>query len=135
MTSRELAFYAATFGDNGSFDKITEIGWNSEEQFLTETAKRLHANWSHCDDGRKVMTIRKSNGAAGLDCKFIVKDGWLVTLDYAQMERQMVEPQSQTAKIITTDHDDDNSHYDDDDDDATQDYGLEDYNDDYGWWR
>lgn len=135
MTLNELAFYTATFGDCGSFDKITEIGWNSEEQFFTETAKRMQAKWSHYDDGRSVMTTDKTNGDAGWACKFIVKDGWLATLDYAQLERQMMEPQRQTAKIITTDYADDNPDYDDDDDDATQDYGLEDYNDDYGWWR
>jgi hypothetical protein len=133
MTSRELAFYAATFGDNGSFDKITEIGWNSEEQFLTETAKRLHANWSHCDDGRKVMTIRKSNGTAGLDCKLIVKDGWLATLDYAQMEASLDESANKKVKTVPIYEDDYEVHYDDDV--ATEDYGLEDYNDDYGWWR
>ena len=100
MTLNELAFHAATFGDNGSFGKITEIGWNSEEQFLTETAKRMQAKWSHYDDGRKVMTTDKTNGDAGWDCKFIVKDGYVATLSYRGIELQMNARRNKKTKGV-----------------------------------
>ena len=112
MTLNDLAFNVALAGDNGTFEKITEIGWSTEEQFLTETAKRMQTTWSYYDDGRKVMNIRKSNGEAGLDCKFIVKDGWLATLNYPQMELQMDESRNKKTKLINAKWD----QYDSDDD-------------------
>ena len=92
--------------------------------------------WSYYDDGRKVMIIDNPNG--GWICKFVVKDGWLATYDYASLERRMRERRGKKVKSIDNDYDhydDDDILYYDDDDFATEDYGHDDYNDDYGWWR
>ena len=134
MTLNDLIMDVATFGDCGSLKKITELDYDNEEQFLEETEKSKGFKWSYYDDGRKVMHIDNPNG--GWICKFVVKDGWLATYDYASLERRMEERKSMRTKRT----DDDYEHYDDDDlyyydDVATEDYGLEDYNDDYGWWR
>ena len=137
MTLNDLAFHAATFGGCGSFKKIAELGYDSEEQFLEETERQKKAKWSYYDDGRKVMTIDKTNGESGWDCKFIVKDGWVATLNYGLLELQMQERKNKKANIADNNYD----HYDDDDslyyddDVPTEDYGHDDYNDDYGWWR
>jgi len=133
MTLNELAFYTATFGNSGTFSKITETGWNSEQHFLEAMVTRQNANWSYYDDGSKIMKIRKSNGDAGLDLKLIVFDGWLATLDYAQLEASLDKSASKKVKTVPIYEDDHDVDYDDDV--ATEDYGLEDHNDDYGWWR
>ncbi len=137
MTMNELIFDVAIFGSVGcgSFEKITELGYDNEEQFLKEISKSKGAEWSYYDDGRKVMTIPKI-AAAGWDSKFVVLNGHVATYNYAEAERLLIEgrkPKKQTPLYC--------DHYDDDDDewyseDYHDDYGPEDdLNDDYGWWR
>lgn len=135
MNVNELAFYTATFGNSGTFSKITDAGWNSEQHFLEAMVTRQNANWSYYDDGRKVMKIRKSNGDAGLDLELIVLNSWVATLDYTQMEASSDKSANKKVKIASICEDDYDTDYDDDDVAGTEDYGLEDYNDDYGWWR
>ena len=138
MTLNDLIVDIALVGDCGSFRKITDLGYDSEEQFLEETEKSKGLKWSRYDDGRKVMTIDDPNG--GWICKFVTMDGWLATYDYAEMARRCDEARNNKAKPTNSiydlyDHfDDDHLHWDDDNP-AAEDYGLEDYNEDYGWWR
>lgn len=135
MTLNELIMDVATFGDCGSFKKIKEDGWDNEEQFLEETEKSKGFKWSYYDDGRKVMHI--DNPTGGWICKFVVKDGWLATYDYLSLELRMKERRSRKLKSVDNDYDhyDDDLYYYYDNDGATEDYGHDDHNDDYGWWR
>ena len=137
MTLNELMIDVALFGECGDVKKIKEEGWDSEEQFLDEFQKLKGIEWSYYKDGRKVMILDKANGEGGWDCKFVVKDGWVATFNYALLEIQMEERKNKKEKSRRDDYE----HYDDDDlyyyddDDGHEDYGLDDYNDDYGWWR
>jgi len=135
MTLNDLIMDVATFGDCGSFKKIKEEGYVNEEQFLEETEKSKGFKWSYYDDGRKVMIVDNPNG--GWICKFVVMDGWLATYDYFSLGLRMEERKNKKEIAIDDyyDHYDDDDLYYDDADVATEDYGLEDYNDNYGWWR
>jgi len=100
MTLNELTFYTATFGNSGTFSKITEDGWNSEQHFLEAMVTLQKANWSYYDDGRKVMRIGKSNGSAGLDLELIVLDGCVARLNYAQMEASLIQSAKDDADMV-----------------------------------
>ena len=131
MTLKELIFDVSLVGDCGTFEKIKDNGWDTEEQFLKSYSEHQEADWESHEDGRKVMLVKNPSKTGGWACKIVVLNGWVATYNYAMMEQKM---NKRKIKEIhnNTDHGDDDW---DDDEDATEDYGLEDNNEDYGWWR
>ena len=130
MILNELMLDVALVGDCGTFEKIKDNGWETEEQFLKSYSELQETDWESHEDGRKVMLIKNSPEIGGWSCKIVVLDGWVATYNYTMMEQKM---HKRKIKEIhnNSDHGDD----DWDDDDATEDYGLADHNEDYGWWR
>lgn len=131
MTLKELMFDVALVGDCGTFEKIKDNGWESEEDFLKRYSDFQDAEWKTHDDGRKSMLVKNPTKIGGWACKIVVLDGWVATYNYTMMEQKMHKRKIKEIHS-NSDHGDDNW---DDDEGVTEDYGLEDYNEDYGWWR
>jgi len=133
MNVNELAFDVALLFDCGDFQNIKDNGWESQKDFLRFMEKQHNIKWSVMSDGRKIMSVPKASPKeSGLEIRYVVLGEWVAIYNFLALEQKLDSP-TKTKQKHSCYHDDDDewSH----DDPHEYDNGLDDYNDDYGWWR
>ena len=120
----------------GSIEHISTLGYDDEKDFFIYTANWKGSKWYKVPwTELSTMKIPHWSIVGEYTGTIVYYNGYVVTYYDPKHMPEYMKPQK---KIHDDDYahyyDDDHLHWDDDDC-ADEDYGLDDHNEDYGWWR
>ena len=120
----------------GPIEHISTLGYDDEKDFLAYIANWKGGKWSvSLGTGIHSMKIPHWSIVGDYIGKIVYYNGYAVTYyDPNDIPSYMNPKEENDDDDYAHYYDDDHLHWDDDDC-ADEDYGLDDHNEDYGWWR
>ena len=120
----------------GSIEHISTLGYDDEKDFLAYIANWKGGKWSvSLGTGIHSMKIPHWSIVGEYTGTIVYYNGYVVTYYDPNDIPSYMNPKEESDDYDWYYYDDLLHQHWDDDDCADEDYGLDDHNEDYGWWR